>query len=138
MINILKRVLGKEVVQAQGESLTQSQREALIDLLLFGMYADNLLSIAEHQFLDDEIEELVWDSPTSPGAYLSVAIHRVRSVEAQPEKRRDFLQNIKERFGDVERMQGALVVLKDLFASDGTAEEELKFFKEIQQLFAEM
>ena len=135
MIDVFKRILGKEATQA--ESFTQQQREALLDLLLLGMYADNMLSMAENQFLDDEMEELVWDSPTSPSAYLSAAIHRVRTAEEDIEKRNALLQSIKERFGDVHGKQGALLVLKDLLASDGTAEQEQKFLTEIQQIFVE-
>lgn len=137
MIHVFKRILGKKAAQTQAEPFTQPQREALIDLLLLGMYADNMLSLAENQFFDDEIEELVWDSPTSPGAYLSAAIHRVRSAEEHPEKRNALLQSIKERFGDVHGKQGALLVLKDLLASDGTAEQEYKFLAEIQRMFVE-
>ncbi len=135
MIDVFKRILGKEATQA--ESFTQPQREALLDLLLLGMYADNMLSMAENQFLDDEMEELVWDSPTSPGAYLSAAIHRVRTAEEDIEKRNALLQSIKERFGDVHGKQGALLVLKDLLASDGTAEQEQTFLTEIQRMFVE-
>ena len=137
MIGLLKRILGKEMAQAQAEPFTQPQREALIDLLLLGMYADNMVSIAENQFLDDEVEELIWDSPTSPSAYLSAAIHRIRSAEEHPEKRRALLQSITERFGNTHGKQGALLVLKELLASDGTAEEEQKFLAEIQRMFAE-
>ena len=135
MIDVFKRILGKEATQA--ESFTQPQREALLDLLLLGMYADNMLSMAENQFLDDEMEELVWDSLTSPSAYLSAAIHRVRTAEEDIEKRNALLQSIKERFGDVHGKQGALLVLKDLLASDGTAEQEQTFLTEIQRMFVE-
>ena len=137
MIKILKKFLGKDDAKIQAEPFTQSQREALIDLLLLGMYADNMLSLAENQFLDDEVQELTWDSPTSLSAYLSAAIYRVRMAEEHQEKREALLQSVKERFGDVQGKQGALIVLKDLLASDGTAEQEQKFFAEIQRMFLE-
>ncbi len=135
MIDLLKRIFSQDVVQEQ--PFTQPQREALIDLLLLGMYADHTLSLAENQFLDDEVEELVWDSPTSPGAYLSAAIHRVRSAEESAEKRNALLQSITERFGNVHGKQGALIVLNDLLTSDGMAEQEQALMAEIQRIFDE-
>ena len=133
MINLLKRVFGKNAPSKK--EWEQRQREAIIDLVLFGMYADHLLSLAENQFLEDEVDELDWEAPISCVAYLSTAIHRVRDIEGSAEKRTAFLQSIRERLGDETGRQGALLVLEDLFASDGKAREEQAVLDEIRAIF---
>jgi hypothetical protein len=57
--------------QAQGEG-NQTQKEAIVDLCLLGMYADDLISITEQDFIEEESTHLDWQSEISFSRYLQI------------------------------------------------------------------
>jgi hypothetical protein len=60
--------------------MTQQQREAVVDLLLLGMFADAPLKVSEDQKLLSVIEEIGWHSYQDPDLYLQSAIARARDT----------------------------------------------------------
>jgi hypothetical protein len=132
MIEILKKFLGKQ--EAGNDQWNQEQREALIDLLLVGMYADNMLSLAEDQFLHSEFDGLTWESGISCGAYVDNAIHKVRDALTDSEKREALLVTISTRLGDYDAKQRAMSALDNLFSVDGTVKKEHALRDEVQKV----
>jgi len=126
MLDIFHTFLGTK------DERSQSQTEAMVDLLLMGTYSDNLISLAESDFLDQESEQLPWESGISFGGYLQRVIPKVRAVKGNPEKESEFLLTIAERLGNAEAKQRALDELTALLASDGLVQLEASFVEQVK------
>ena len=60
MPSLIQKLFGKP--EAPKEGLTQPQREAIIDLLNYCMYADGFVFLAEDRFIADTVAKFNWDS----------------------------------------------------------------------------
>jgi hypothetical protein len=60
--------------------MNQKQREALVDLLLLGMFADGSLKVSDDQKLTSVIEEIGWESYQTPDLYFQSAIAKARDA----------------------------------------------------------
>ena len=60
MPSLLKKLFHKS--EAPNNGLTQLQREAIVDLLNYCMYADNLVMLAEDRLITDTVKKFNWDS----------------------------------------------------------------------------
>lgn len=127
MLNILQKFLGAETGRNQG------QTEAMVDLLLLGMYSDSLISLAENDFIEQAAQQLPWDSGISLSGYLQRVIPKVRAVKGNLEKEGEFLQGIAERLGDAEAKQTALDQLNALLAADGVVQLEEAFMAQVEK-----
>lgn len=114
----------------------QQQREAMIDLLLWTMYADKLLALPENDRIDELSAEMEWDSPTPASQYLQVAVSRIRDVLEDPEKAAAEMDSIYERLGSDEMRRNAYTACRDLAKVDGeVSDEEQSFLNAIKQRF---
>lgn len=114
----------------------QKQREAMIDMLLWTMYADKLLALPENDRIDQLTEEMEWDSPTPPSQYLKVAIAKIRDVLDDDDKAAVIMNSIYERLGTDEMRRDAYVACRDLAKVDGeVADEEVDFLNTVKQRF---
>jgi hypothetical protein len=60
--------------------MNQKQREALLDLLLLGMFANGSLRVSDDQKLTSVIEEIGWESYQTPDLYFQSAIAKARDA----------------------------------------------------------
>ena len=60
--------------------MNQKQREALVDLLLLGMFADGSLKVSDDQKLLSVIDEIGWQSYQTPDLYFQSAIAKARDA----------------------------------------------------------
>ena len=74
MPSLLRKLFGKP--EAPKDGLTQPQREAIVDLLNYCMYADNFVMLAEDRLITDTVAKFNWD----PKAYRSISSTRDRLV----------------------------------------------------------
>jgi hypothetical protein len=112
----------------------QPQREALVDLCLLGMYSDNLISLAEQDFIDAESNQLKWDSGISFSGYLQRTFPKIRSAKADAQQVASFLQTISDRLGTAELKRSAVDELQKLLASDGVVKPEADFLSEVHRV----
>lgn len=124
MIDRLRALFGKITA---GEA-AQHQREAMIDLLIWTMYADGRLALPENDKIDSLAEELPWDSVTPFQQYLNTSIARVRSVLADEEKSDELLGDIYGRLRDDEMRTRAFRACRDLAQVDGEVDEAESVF----------
>ena len=117
IIDVLKRILGKTAL-AQG-AWTQTQREALVDLLVLGMYADGNLSLAETDLLENEIQGLTAETGIAWDTYLAKAFHAIRQTQGDRKARNALLCDIRERLESQDKRQHAAAELQALLAIDG-------------------
>ena len=106
------------------DGLTQAAREAIVDLLHFGVYADNTITLAEDKMVEDTARSLHWDAKISFDYYEGKSIGEVRRVRKDEKACAEFFQTIRERLPRAEDRQLALKLVQRLYAVDGTTEGE--------------
>ena len=92
--------------------MNQKQREALVDLLLLGMFADGSLKVSDDQKLFSVIDEIGWESYQTPDLYFQSAIAKARdAADTEPgtlarlKKIRDSLASDEIRQQAIERLE---------------------------------
>ena len=132
----MHQALFQKIFNQQPSGVNQTQREAMVDLCLLGMYSDSKLSIDEQDFLNEELDKLSWESGISLSSYLQRVIPKVRTATNDANKRGDFLQDIAQRLGDGDFKQTAMDALQELLASDGVAQPESTFMADVKKALA--
>jgi hypothetical protein len=88
--------------------MTQQQREAVVDLLLLGMFADAPLKVSEDQKLLSVIEEIGWLSYQAPDLCLQSAIARARDTLETVGATKHRLERISQELNEPGLKQRAL------------------------------
>jgi hypothetical protein len=127
----MKNFFQKLLELSSGE-MNQSQKEALVDLCLLGMYSDNLISLAEQDFLQDESIRLKWESAISFDTHLQQVTSKVRSVSNDPLKKKELIQDIGHRLGSAKFKQKAIEELEHILATDEVVKLEQSFLDEVK------
>jgi hypothetical protein len=110
--------------------MNQKQREALVDLLLLGMFADGSLKVSDDQKLRSVIEEIGWESYQTPDLYFQSAIAKARDAGDTETGTRSRLKKINEGLATDDARQLALERLERFLSLDGApALEESKFLE---------
>ena len=110
------------------DGLTQAQREAMVDVLFYCMYADNSLALKEDRILADTVGQFSWDPKVSYDAYAARAIAKARAVKETPATRADFLLSVAQRLGAPDVKQRTFSLCREIFQADGNVsggEQEL-------------
>ena len=134
MLKLLEKLFAGS--QATKSGLNQSQREAVIDLLLLAIYADNHISLDENQVLEDSIDSLGWNSGTGLSMYINDATTRVRNAQNDEASTNEFIDTIATRLDSQRSKDKALSLLVELFDSDGTSVAEESFYTQLQSKLA--
>jgi hypothetical protein len=110
--------------------LTQPQREATLDLLLLGIYADGAIRSSENERVYDLLSPFGWESYQDPREYSQTAISRARGALESRDALGIFLAGISSRLGDDDVKNLALALLARLIESDNAAtESEADFYQ---------
>ncbi len=129
----LTRVLAHEPMNS--EAWSQPQREALMDLVLLGMYVDGKVSTQEIELLGKSIDHLTDETGMDWDAYAADALKKMYSFDGKPEERHLFVQRIGERLGDEEKRRLALQELNTMLEIDGRVPVEKTFLEEVKAVF---
>lgn len=122
MPSLIRKLFHKS--EAPKDGLTQPQREAIVDLLSYCMYADNFVFLAEDRFITDTVAKFNWD-PKVPFEYIAVrSIDNARKAREDQEYREEFLASIKDRLGTAAVKGQALELCQELFVADGARSDE--------------
>lgn len=114
----------------------QKQREAMIDLLIWTMYADNVLTLPENDRIEKVSEEMKWESAMPAAQYLNLSIAKVRDVLDNQAKADDLLEDIRTRLGTAEMRREAYEACRDLAKSDGEiADKEMDLLTTVKERF---
>jgi hypothetical protein len=113
--------------------LGQTQKEAIVDLCLLGMYVDKQLSLAEQDFVDDDASRSDWESGISFSSYLQKITPQVRAAN-NPQKVTAFLENVCERLNSREAKDTAIGELEAIFSTDAVVPSETEFLAQVKQL----
>jgi uncharacterized tellurite resistance protein B-like protein len=118
------------------DGLTQTQREALLDLFNFCMCADGKLVVSEENFVSTEAKRFHWDSPESVADFSAASIERARAAHLSPSAREQYAVEINERLLTTELKSDAVGLCRQLFLVDGEyAAAEQAAFANIARTF---
>jgi hypothetical protein len=116
--------------------LGQTEKEAIVDLCMLGMYVDKKISLAEQDFVDDDASQLDWESGISFSRYLQKVTPQIRAA-SDPQKVTAFLENVRERLNSREAKDKAIAELEAIFSTDNVVQSETEFLAQVKQLFAD-
>ncbi|WP_309401029.1 hypothetical protein [Cerasicoccus maritimus] len=117
MLGFLKNLFKAGDNSADG--LKQPQREAIVDLLVFCMYSDRTVSLAEDQLIQRRLESMDWQAVESIDNYYDRSVTRVRDILSNDDARTSFLTRIADRLEDAGTREKAFQLSHQLFLSDG-------------------
>ncbi len=117
-------------MNAQLNSLTQDQVEALVRLLLAGRRQDGVVSAEENATFDKQVAALPWNSKTDRRFFVVTEAARIRNTVAL--HRASFIAEQCAHFPTPALGAVVLDVLQRVIGADGTAAEENAFLAEVQ------
>ena len=116
--------------------LNQPQREATLDLLLLGIYADGAIRLSENERVYDLISGYKWESYQDAREYSQTAISRARAALETDAALQVFLAGISARLGNDDVKNLALALLARLIeADDAATESEADFYQTAKTAF---
>ena len=122
MPSLIRKLFGKS--EAPKDGLTQPQREAIVDLINYCMYADNLVMLAEDRLITDTVAKFNWD-PKVPFDQFDVrSVGNARNARESQVYRDKFLASISDRLGTDAVKGQALDLCQELFLADGARSDE--------------
>ena len=133
-MSLLKKLFHRS--EAPNDGLTQPQREAIVDLLNYCMYADNLVMLAEDRLIADVAAKFNWDPRAVPfDQFDARSVGNARNARESKVYRDKFLGSIKERLDTAAVRMKALDLCQELFLADGAqSEEEDEMFENLKPL----
>jgi uncharacterized tellurite resistance protein B-like protein len=122
MPSLIRKLFHKS--EAPTDGLTQPQREAIVDLLNYCMYADNSVMLAEDRLITDTVAKFDWD-PKVPFDQFDVrSIDNARNAKESQVYRDRFLASIRDRLDTAAVKEQALDLCQELFVADGARSDD--------------
>src|SRR5262249_18152854 len=122
MPSLIEKLFHKS--EAPKDGLTQPQREAIVDLLNYCMYADNLVFLAEERLITDTVGKFNWDPKIPFDQFDARSIGNARNAKESEGYRDKFLASIKDRLDTAAVKGQALDLCQELFVADGARSDE--------------
>jgi hypothetical protein len=122
MPNLIKKLFHKS--EAPTDGLTQPQREAIVDLLNYCMYADDLIMLAEDRLITDTVAKFNWDSKVPFDQFVLRSTDNARNARESQVYREKFLASIRDRLDTAAVKGQALDLCQELFVADGARSDE--------------
>ena len=116
--------------------MTQSQREALLDLLNLAILTDAHISLKEEDELHAAIEALGWESTRPREIFLLNSMRHARNATDSAEAISAFVSAKAQSFATADEQNAALAALSSLLAADGLAADESAFLSQFKAAFA--
>jgi hypothetical protein len=133
MPSLIKKLFHKS--EAPNDGLTQPQREAIVDLLNYCMYADNLVLLAEDRLITDTVAKFNWESKVPFDQFVLRSTDNARNARESQVYRDQFLGSIKDRLTTAAVKGKALDLCQELFVADGSrSDEEEDVFQNLRKL----
>ena len=115
----------------KNDGLTQTQREAIVDLLHYCMYADSLISISESSFVAAKVQAFNWDPNVAFESYQGKSIGAARNALANADAKKNFFESVNRRIGGANTT--AYDLCRKLFAADGKTDVEAVWQADVQK-----
>jgi len=112
----------------------QVQNEALVRLLIAARYLDAKLSLRETESLQQQIDELPWDSGTGKSYFVMQETARIRDALSTDVTRQAFLEQQCRYFKTPENKAKLLKDIAAVLLSDGDDNKENRFLAQLESL----
>jgi uncharacterized tellurite resistance protein B-like protein len=122
MPSLIRKLFGKP--EAPNDGLTQPQREAIVDLMNYCMYADNLVMLSEDRLITDTVAKFNWDSKVPFDQFVLRSTDNARNARESQVYRDRFLASIRDRLDTAAAKGQALGLCQELFVADGARSDE--------------
>jgi hypothetical protein len=133
MASLIQKLFGKS--ETPNDGLTQPQREAIVDLLNYCMYADNFVFLAEDRFITDTVAKFNWESKVPFDQFVLRSTDDARNASESQVYRDRFLASIRDRLDTAPVKEKALSLCQELFVADGArSDEEEDMFQNLRKL----
>jgi hypothetical protein len=119
MPSIISKLFHRTHIPGVTDGYNQEQREAIVDLLNYAMFADNNIALSEDQFIADTEKKMTWAPHIDFDIYEEQSIGFVRGAKDDQSYRSGFFDSLKRRLGDAKTKNTALDLCSKLFAVDG-------------------
>lgn len=126
-VKILERLFDRETKPR--DELSQTEREAIVDLLTLGVYVDGHLSVAEDEAFETLTGKMNWESDQDLSYYVYNATERARHARTDEGAIQEYLGFVGERLTSHTSASHALDLLHSLFSADGSHEKESQFYR---------
>jgi hypothetical protein len=112
--------------------MTQSEREALFDLLTLSIYSDHHISLTEEALLESAFIAEGWESEYPKNLFLEKSFARARAAAESDEEMADYIQERARHLTNEHARIEALGVVKNILVRDGFNAEESRFMAMLQ------
>src|SRR5262247_2820832 len=100
MPSLIGKLFHHHKPEASKDGLSQPQREAIVDLLNYCIYADNLVMLAEDRLIADTVAKFNSDPKAVPfDQFDAKSVGNARNARESQVYRDQFLVSIKDRLG---------------------------------------
>ena len=124
MPGLIEKLFHHHKPEASKDGLTQPQREAIVDLLNYCMYADNLVMLEEDRLITDTVARFSWDPKIPFDQFDARSVGNARNARESQVYRDQFLASIKDRLDTAVVKRKALDLCQELFLADGARSDE--------------
>jgi hypothetical protein len=114
--------------------LSQTQLEALIDLMVLATMSDKAFSSLETESLEQFLEGTVWNSGIGISSYKNASFARARAASS-PSSKANYLQQLCRNFLNAQERQFVLGAVSKLLASDSIVPAEHDFLEQLKHEF---
>ena len=118
-MSLLERFAAALNRHAPEDEQAQPAREALVDLLVWTMFVDRHLSLAEHEKLDELTDGLTWTATVGLPEFFGESVARAREAIDTEANGTAYLATITERLGDRETRRQAIIACEQMMGADG-------------------
>jgi uncharacterized tellurite resistance protein B-like protein len=105
----------------------EAQKQALVDLLILGMYADHNLTSAEDDYLQRLLDSFDFGSDYARQVFVDAAFTRTRGHTGSTDSIREYIEQLAQSFPSAEERQQVYEALDELLSSDGAITDDEKW-----------
>lgn len=129
-------MLFKSKVNNPKAQLSQTEREAIVDLLHLCLYADAHISLKEGEFIAGVVEATGWDQSLSFSAYEARSIAAARAAKTDDSQKKEFIEFASSRLKTQASRSLALQLCADLFSADATQDRETALLAQLRAVLS--
>lgn len=129
-------MLFKSKVNNPKAQLSQTEREAIVDLLHLCLYADAHISLKEGEFIAGVVEIIGWDQSLSFSAYEARSIAAARAAKTDDSQKKEFIEFASSRLKTQASRSLALQLCADLFSADSTQDREAALLAQLRAVLS--
>lgn len=108
--------------------MTQSQREALFDILALAIHADALVSLTEEDLIQQGFVQRGWKPVRTRTAFMEASFERAREAADSDDAMMDYLTERAAEFAGATAQKEARNAVRTVLETDGTPAEDQEFF----------